>query len=139
MADVLIKFTVPGEVRPKDRPRFTRTGRIFTPQRTLDYENKVKSCYISKYPYGVAFPEEAVEMSLNIYVQVPKSFSQKKKQKMIESEYPTKKPDTDNMLKAVSDALNGVAYTDDKQVVSVKVNKYWSEEPRAEVELRKRG
>ena len=122
MADVLIKFTVPGEVRPKDRPRFTRTGRIFTPQRTLDYENKVKSCYISKYPYGVAFPEEAVEMSLDIYVQVPKSYSQKKKQKMIEREYPTKKPDTD-----------------DKQVVSVKVNKYWSEEPRAEVELRKRG
>ena len=87
----------------------------------------------------MAFPEEAVEMSLDIYVQVPKSYSQKKKQKMIESEYPTKKPDTDNMLKAVSDALNGVAYTDDKQVVSVKVNKYWSEEPRAEVELRKRG
>lgn len=32
---------------------------------------------------------------------------------------PDKKPDADNILKAVLDALNGVAYEDDRQVVEV--------------------
>lgn len=129
-------FIIPGEVRPKDRPRFTKTGRIFTPKQTIDYENKVKACYMTEYPYGVAFPEQPVEMVLNIYIQVPRSFSKKKRDHMICFEYPTRKPDVDNQLKAVADALNGVAYMDDKQVVSVTVRKFWADEPRAEVVLR---
>lgn len=131
-----ISFVVDGEVRPKERPRFTRSGVIFTPKRTLDYENKVKSAYLSECPSGMAFPECPVELRLDVFVGVPKSYSAKKKERMIEFEFPTKKPDVDNMLKAIADALNGVAYTDDKQVVLVIVRKFWSLEPRAEITLR---
>lgn len=132
-----IYFVVDGEVRPKERPRFTRSGVIFTPQRTLDYEQRVKASYMSEYPFGMAFPECPVEMVINIYVQVPASYSKKKQDELIFNECPTRRPDIDNQLKAIADALNGVAYTDDKQVVSVKVRKWWSKEARAEIIIRK--
>lgn len=43
---------------------------------------------------------------------------------------PTKKPDCDNIAKIICDALNGVAYDDDKQIVALKVTKIYSDEPR---------
>lgn len=139
MVSILTKdiyFIVPGEVRPKERPRFTRSGRVFTPKKTQEYERKVKAAYMSECPSGMAFPDCSVEMVLNIYMQVPKSYSKKKRDHMICFEFPTKKPDIDNQIKAVADALNGVAYTDDSQIVSITVNKFWSEESRAEITLR---
>lgn len=48
---------------------------------------------------------------------------------------PIIKPDTDNIIKAVLDALNGLAYEDDSEVVSVTAKKYYSAEPRVEVAL----
>lgn len=133
-----IYFIVDGAVQPKERPRFTSSGRIFTPRRTLEYEQRVKASYMTEYPYGVAFPEEAVEMVINIYVQVPQSYSKKRQDSMIMNEFPTRRPDLDNQIKAIADALNGVAYTDDKQVVSIKVNKIWSESNKAEITIRKK-
>ncbi len=46
---------------------------------------------------------------------------------------PAKKPDIDNVVKAVLDALNGVAYRDDTQVIELHVRKSYSEKPRVEV------
>ena len=46
---------------------------------------------------------------------------------------PTKKPDTDNIAKAILDALNGLAYYDDAQICQLEVYKFYSDEPRAEV------
>ena len=43
---------------------------------------------------------------------------------------PVTKPDTDNILKIVKDALNGVLWKDDAQVVSDKVEKFYSQELR---------
>lgn len=48
---------------------------------------------------------------------------------------PTKKPDLDNIMKCVTDALNEIAYQDDKQIVSASIEKYYSEEPRVEVAI----
>lgn len=50
---------------------------------------------------------------------------------------PTKKPDSDNILKAVADALNQVAYRDDKQIVDTQVRKFYSETPRTVISIRK--
>ena len=52
---------------------------------------------------------------------------------------PTKKPDIDNIMKVVLDALNGVAYFDDKQVCKVNFIKMYSEEPRLKILIRKIG
>lgn len=132
-----IYFVVPGEVVPKGRPRFTRSGHAFTPKRTTDYETKVKAYYLTEYPYGKAFESEPLEIILNVYMALPKSFSKKKKDHMLCYEFPTKRPDSDNLLKSICDALNGVAYTDDSQIVSATVNKLWSEEAKAEITIRR--
>jgi len=46
---------------------------------------------------------------------------------------PTKKPDGDNILKAVADALNGVCYKDDKCLIKMSIEKFYSDVPRIEV------
>ena len=46
---------------------------------------------------------------------------------------PTKKPDCDNCIKSITDALNGIAYIDDSQIVSIECEKWYSDRPRAEV------
>jgi len=134
-----IYFVIDGPVCPKGRPRFTRGGRAYTPKRTHDYETKVKDAYLREYPSGMAFKDEPLEMVLNVYMAVPKSFSKKKRDHMICFEYPTlHKGDADNFLKSIADACNGVVYTDDCQIVSAIVNKIWSETDKAEVTIREK-
>lgn len=50
--------------------------------------------------------------------------------------FPTKKPDIDNVIKVIADALNGVAYDDDKQIIDVSARKVYSETPRVDVRIR---
>ena len=67
---------------------------------------------------------------------IPKSTSKKKHQLMaIGAIQHTKKPDADNVAKAICDALNKIAYVDDSQIVSLEVNKYYSDVPRAEITI----
>ena len=49
---------------------------------------------------------------------------------------PTLKPDTDNIAKIICDGLNGIAYKDDKQIVSLTVLKVWTDGiERVEVDI----
>lgn len=48
---------------------------------------------------------------------------------------PTKKPDMDNIIKIIADALNGIAYYDDSQIVDTAVRKFYSDEPRVVVKI----
>jgi Holliday junction resolvase RusA-like endonuclease len=52
-----------------------------------------------------------------------------------ESVFPTKKPDIDNVVKSIFDALNKVAFNDDTQIISLSVRKFYSEHPRVEVTI----
>lgn len=48
---------------------------------------------------------------------------------------PIKRPDLDNVLKAVSDALNKIAYKDDSQIVGAVLRKYYGDDARTEVRV----
>ena len=109
-------FQVPGEPVGKGRPRFTRQGRAYTPAKTAKYENLVSLAFQQMYPNHVPF-ENAVEMKMIAYFSIPKSWSK------------TKKPDTDNIAK-VKDALNGIAFKDDSQVVKETIIKRYAEVPK---------
>lgn len=66
----------------------------------------------------------------------PKSFSKKKTEMAERGEIvPVTKPDADNYLKAIKDALNGVIWRDDSQIVDVQVSKRYSVRPRIEIEV----
>ena len=133
-----ITFTVPGEPIGKARPRFVRaTGRTYTPEKTVNYESLVRLCYkqqVSTEPFPAGIP---LYMTVEVYQQIPKSVSKRKREAMIGRKIlPTKKPDCSNILKSIEDALNGVAYADDSQIVQVRVVKYFGEFPSARVVIR---
>ena len=128
-----IAFAVEGEPRGKERPRFGN-GQVYTPDKTTTYENQIKIAYYEQCG-NVKFPEDSqLELFVKAYYKIPKSASKKKKAAMLSEQIrPTKKPDGDNILKAVADALNGVCYKDDKNLVSMSVEKFYSDMPRIEV------
>lgn len=134
-----VYFIVDGRVQPKQRPKvyrnkYTGQAHAVTPRQTIEYENKVKASYIDAE--GIKF-EGAVEMVVNIYTEIPKSVSKKKRAEMLLNERPiTKTGDIDNLFKAISDALNGLAYDDDSQIVDGYIHKYYSEQARAEIIIR---
>ena len=75
-------------------------------------------------------------LSIDAYFEVPKSKSKKFREAALSGlEYPTKKPDIDNIIKAIQDALNGLAYKDDALIVRLHTVKLYSEIPRVEVSL----
>ena len=121
-----------GKIQAKQRPRFN--GRYaYTPERTVNYENWVKACYIEKYRSNNLL-DAPLEVHIIAYYEIPKSTSKKKKQEMLEDKIrPTIKPDTDNIAKSILDSLNGIAYLDDKQVVDLRVRKQYAEVPSVSV------
>jgi Holliday junction resolvase RusA-like endonuclease len=82
-------------------------------------------------------PSEApLNMEIVAFMGIAASWSKKRQQAARDGlERPTKKPDLDNIVKAVKDGLNGVAWKDDSQVVRLTAGKYWSDKPRVEVRI----
>lgn len=130
-----ISFTVPCKPQGKARPRFDgRSGRAYTPKDTREYERFVRVCYLSKYRNFKLSGEITAEITA--YFLIPKSVSKTKRDAMSAGKInPTSKPDADNIIKAVLDALNGCAYKDDSAVVKVTATKKYSEQERVEVTL----
>ncbi len=118
----------------KQRPRVTRFG-TYTPKETVNYEKFVKQIFEDTYKNHELITGP-VRMHIIAYFRIPKSTSKVKRSAMQSGDIrPTKKPDWDNIGKIITDALNKVAYEDDKQVVSCVVEKYYSKEPRLQVEI----
>ena len=129
-----VKFSVNEAPQGKARPRIIRRGgkvQAYTPEKTRVYERTIAAAYRVKYNFQF---QDAVAVLVHAYYGIPKSASSEKELRMISGEErPLKKPDADNILKAVLDALNGVAYRDDSQVVEATVKKYYSKIPHIDV------
>lgn len=120
----------------KSRPRMnTITGRAYTPTKTKNYEYLVRQIFCFKYPHFEPF-ENRVTVKITAYFEIPKSTSKKKEEEMLENIIsPTKKPDIDNIVKIVLDALNKFAYKDDSQITKLEVEKKYSKTPKTIVEI----
>lgn len=134
-----VKFTVLGTPQGKGRPRFTKVGnfvKAYTPDSTVSYENLIKLEY-RRQCRDYRFPEEIpLDVRIMAYYDIPKSVSKKKRQEMISHQLrPMKKPDNDNIIKCVLDALNQIAYKDDVQVADCQIRKFYSESPRIVVSI----
>ena len=122
-----IQFSVIGEPRGKQRPRYTRQGIVYTPSETTAYEKRIRSAFLWHIPEDSHVPLMTGPVRLQIMAayQIPKSASAKQKQ-ALEGTTAAKKPDLDNVIKIVMDGLNKAAYADDKQVVEIDARKIWS-------------
>ena len=131
-----IHFQVDGDPKGKGRPRFSRAGkftRVYTDKQTLDYEAVIK--FFAAQAMGSTDPlETPVSVFLYIRHGVPKSYSKNQTEACLSGLVsPVKKPDWDNVAKSVADAMNGVIYLDDSQIVYAVISKAYAAEAGVDV------
>jgi Holliday junction resolvase RusA-like endonuclease len=121
-------FEVIGTPRGKGRPRFYNAGKFiktYTPKDTASYENLVKLSYVhaaNAQGFLMIEKDRPVKATVNCLFEIPASWSKKRRSQAV---YCTKKPDCDNIAKVIMDALNGIAFHDDSQVVCLTVHKQY--------------
>jgi Holliday junction resolvase RusA-like endonuclease len=116
-----------GRPQAKQRPRFSRYGAVYTPKETRDYEKLIRAeaaLTWQKHPL-----QGPVALRLTFFVEPMKK---------VKREYPTARPDLDNYVKAITDALNEVVWVDDSQIVDIHASKRFGT-PRVEVEITELG
>lgn len=130
----MIKLHIP--VEPMGAVRMTGRGKYIKPaaQRYLAYKSRIQ--WLAKQQIkGAFFPTGALEVRITFFMPIPKSWSNVKKADAL-WKYHTKKPDADNMVKGVFDALNKIAWNDDNQVAKVTATKVYGDDPGVEVLIR---
>ena len=140
----MITLTILGKPFGKQRPKFSRRGgfvKTYTPKETISYENYVKTVAMetmSKNKFDGWFEKEPLKVKVVAYYEIPSSWSKKKTLQALNKEIlPTVKPDVDNCVKALFDALNEVLWQDDTQVVELSITKFYSDRPRVIMEIEK--
>lgn len=127
-----IEFCVPGVPIPKGRPRLGR-GHAYTPKRTVEAENAVRS--VAKLAEVIPLVGPLI-VCLDFYLPIPKYWNKSKTQSaMLGTLRPAGRPDVDNLCKLVLDGLNEIAFTDDCQIVDLTCRKWYSIEPRTQVRI----
>ena len=133
-----MKFTVSGEPCGKARPRVVRNGnvsRTYTPEKTVNYENLVKLEF-QRQCNNAYIGDGSIRMYIAARFSIPSSASKRKATAMLDGAIrPTRKPDCDNIAKIICDALNGVAYRDDAQIVFITVEKQYAAIPGVEIRI----
>ena len=118
-------------LQAKGRPRFARRGNhvsTYTPKNTAEYEAKIRQMYYISQNRESWFDKEPIEVTVAAYKKIPTGASKKEKRRIqAQGIRPITKPDVDNYLKLALDALNGVAYGDDNQVVRATAEKRFSD------------
>ena len=121
-----VNFIIPGKPIGKGRPRFAKSGHCWTPSKTVMYEQGIKQAYWMKYGARMYAADKALAVEIVLYYTRPKSMT-KKNQLLAQQGLlrPIVKPDVDNVIKAILDALNGMAFEDDRQIVQVTCEKWY--------------
>jgi len=137
-------FTIFGKVKGKQSARtFWLKDKFGNPIKpvttshpdTRTYESLIQEAYLAVHRREAPF-DCALELRLRIFLAVPKSWSKKKRELCLTGgAYPTKTPDNSNVLKAVEDSLNGVAFIDDKQIVDHHITKRYGEVEKMIIEI----
>ncbi len=133
---MVYEFEMIGEPVGKARPRMnTRTGRAYTPTNTKLYEYSLRQWFCMNYPNFKPI-EGRVKVTIIAYFGIPKSTSKKKEAEMLQGNIsPTKKPDADNIIKIVLDAMNKFAFNDDTQVTKLEIEKKYDKVPRIYIKV----
>lgn len=133
-----IRFFIDGKVKAKQSFKIGKNGFKYTPADVKEYANWVRICFKQAYPEHLpsVFFEKPLLVIINYYTLPPASWSNKKQEKALSSQiYPMVKPDCDNISKNICDALNGIAYPDDKQIVKLLISKEYSCNEKVEVRI----
>ena len=132
----MVTFKVDGDPVGKQRARYAKRGNFvqtYTPDKTRNYESSIKEAAIQAMGSNEIL-ETPVNLYLYIRAPIPKSLPKKRLEACLNGlEKPIKKPDASNVLKSVEDAMNGVVYKDDSQIVNIHVTKVYSSVPGVDI------
>lgn len=133
---MIYEFEVPGKIVGKGRPRLNSyTGNVYTPTRTKDYETLIEQYFLLKYP-KFKMLEGRIKISMIAYFSIPKATKKSMIEDMLEDKIsPTKKPDIDNIIKIVLDAMNQFAFKDDIQITKLEVEKKYALDEKIEIKI----
>ena len=133
---MIYEFEVPGRVIGKGRPRLNSyTGVVYTPTKTKDYESLVEQYFLLKYPRFKTL-EGRIKVSIIAYFSIPKATKKSDINEMLDNNIsPTKKPDIDNIVKAVLDSMNKFAFKDDNQITKLEVEKKYALEDKIYIKI----
>ena len=118
------------KIRPKaaPRPRVTKNG-TYNPKAYTDYKRIIALVSRGKFEKK----DTAIAMHIDFFFKIPKSWSKAKK---ADIPHHISKPDVDNLIKSIKDALNGIAYKDDSQVVQVFARKQYADEDGVLIQIK---
>ena len=128
-----IIIEVRGDPVPQGRPRAARIGkfvRVYDPPESKEWKDDIKAQAIAILNRD--YPDwKLVTGPIRLYAEFrlsrPKSISEKKRPE------PIVKPDGDNLLKAVKDALTGILWHDDCQITKGGFEKVYADPPGVKV------
>jgi len=130
----MIRFFIPGDPVPKGRPRMTRTGHTYTPEKTRTYESKI-GLFGSQAMSGKSLLEGPIRVDMMVVLPIPDSWNKKKKEEALACRlFPTGRKDLDNFIKCL-DGLNGIVWHDDGQICSIMAKKAYGERPGMYLEI----
>ncbi len=125
MSFLPIVFVIPLQAVAKGRARHSSSGHVYTPPKTVDFENSVRWYWV-RHKHTM-LPEVATVLTVTVYIPRPKKPKNN-------SRIPITKPDVDNYAKSIEDALNKFAWKDDSQVSFLQIKKrYTDQAPRIEI------
>jgi Holliday junction resolvase RusA-like endonuclease len=118
----MIEIGIPIAPVAKGRPRMTRAGHTYTPQKTREAEACIREWVALKLPHNHQQYTGPLEVTMVFYLKKPKT------NKMSS---PIGRPDLDNFIKTLMDACNDLVWKDDSQIVCIHAEKDWTDkEPR---------
>lgn len=130
-----ITFEIPSRPFGKARPRFGN-GRAYDPKSNRAYEAMVRKAFLEAGGEDHAISARPISIYISACYPPPSRASKKDRADMLAGKiYPTIKPDLDNIAKSIMDALNGLAYIDDKQVIALILNKRYTEDAKTIVTI----
>lgn len=113
-----LRAFIPIDPVAKGRPRFSRGGHVYTPTTTKSYESILRWRLKDLIKQNPSIYTMALRVTIFFFLKKPDS---------VKRYYPSVRPDIDNYLKAVLDAMNGVVFKDDGQIVSLTVSKAYAD------------
>lgn len=124
-----VKITIPGEPVPQGRPRFTRSGHAYDPEKSHAYKAAV-ALLARRAMKGNEPMDGAVGCYIEFTHTIPKSFTKGKRLAARYGMYAkATRPDIDNLAKGVMDAIKGIVWRDDAQVTTLSLRKRYGDEP----------
>ena len=125
-----MELTIFGDPVPQGRPRFTKTGHAYDPQRSQNYKQLVRfwvTQQLKKLPKWKPH-QNALRVSLTFHLGIPISWSKEKRTRAINGEIKpiVRNGDIDNLVKSILDSCNGLLWVDDCIITDLSAKKRYT-------------